>query len=309
MKKVVVIKKNANDFERFYSDALERSNVRCFDPYVNLGKIADFLCHVFMHFSLPGYKFFYSVWTKNIGDADVVIVFDWLYSHKIIQDIKKINPKCRVIFWIWNKIEPRISEKMLDNYKSVYWTFDPGDAKEYGIKLNTQFYAATKNDIEEYSILNNNIMSDVFFCGKDKGRIDNLIKIKSDLESSNLKFDCYVVRDETSKDINKFDYQLQGLSYYDVLDKIKCSRCILDLTRQDQEGLTIRSLEALYYSKLLITDNKFIKKAKFYNKDYIYILGEDKRSLSAFVRQDLPKYSRENKEYYCVEEWLKRFGA
>lgn len=308
MKKVVVIKRNVNNFEKYYSNALERTNVQCFDPYIKLGKATDFLCHVFVHFSLPFYNFFYGDWVENVINADVIIVFDWLYSHKIIQDIHKINPNCKVIFWIWNKIEPRISNKMLNRYLSEYWTFDPGDAKKYGIKLNTQFYAATKDDVADYSMLSDDIKSDVFFCGKDKGRIDTLINFKSEVESSNLSFDCYVVQDETSKDLNKFDYHQQGLSYEDVLNKLKSSKCILDLTRQDQEGLTIRSLEALYYSKLLITDNKFIKQAKFYNKEKIYILGEDERSLSAFLDQDLPNYSDEDKQYYCIEEWLKRFG-
>lgn len=309
MKKTVIIKRSTNSFEQYYSTAFNNMGISCYDPYVKNNNFMELVCHIMMHFSLPFYKKFYGDWVNYVKDADVVIIFDWIYSHKIIEDIKRINPNCKVIFWIWNKIIPRIQNKMLNKYHSVYWTFDPSDAQKYELNLNTQFYAISKNDLNNLKAKRKEIENDVFFCGKDKGRVEKVINIKNELDKAKLRFNCNLIKDETSKDINKFEYSSKELKYNDIIEEINKSKCILDLTQKDQSGLTIRSLEALFYCKLLITDNRSIKKAKFYNKDKIYIIGEDKRTLKEFLSEDLPKYSNKQKEYYCIDDWLERFGA
>lgn len=307
--KILIIKRNINSFEKFYNDKFESIGIRCFDPYIKMGKMTDFICHVFMHFNLPFHNLFYGDWKKEIKECDTVIVFDWIYSHNIITDIESINPNCKIIFWFWNRIEPRMANKIIKNRITFYWTFDYKDALNYKLHLNTQFYAESELNLNNYRKSKINFNYDVFFCGTDKGRLKKIELLKQYFDKENISYKLIVKANENIE--NKYQgIQIvkKDVEYNEIIASIKETRCILDLTNDFQTGLTIRTLEALFYSKLLITDNKNIKEAKFYNPKYIYIIGEDKRSLNTFLSEGTPIYNDEQKKYYCIEEWVKRFN-
>ena len=248
----IVIKRESNSFERYYSAGFEKAGIKSYDPYRKLGRFGDFICHVFMHFNLPFHGLFYGKWHKEIKNVDMVIIFDWIYSHQIINDIRKANNSCRIVFWFWNKIEPRMQSKIIEKEKESYWSFDPNDVEMYGIKYNTQFYAISNKDIK---IIDTNtsheISYDVFFCGKDKGRAKRLSKLIEPLKKYGIKYRFLVnVEDNTNK-YDGIEYIEKDIDYEKLLDYINKSKCILDLTNKEQSGLTIRALEAFFSSVLL----------------------------------------------------------
>ena len=88
---------------------------------------------------------------------------------------------------------------------------------------------------------------------------------------------------------------------------------ILELTKKNQAGLTLRALEALFYEKKLITDNENIKEYDFYNSNNIFILKQDeelnakkKKELEDFLRKDFKIVSKEVKKQYTIENWLEK---
>lgn len=296
---ILIIKQEKNSFEKFYSDGIRNSGVDCVAPYKYDTGLLDFLCHVWMHFNLPGCSFFYRDWKKRINQYSVVIVFDWIYSHKIVHYIKKKNRDCRVIFWFWNPIKKHMQKKMLDDGSCEYWTFDENDAKKYHIRQNNQFY------IENPSCVLHEIKTDVLFVGQDKGRYDYIMKLKSFFEEEEIIFDCNIISDQNSV---KDGCYAAALSYGQVLDKIMETKCVLDITNKIQSGLTIRALEAVNFSKLLITDNSNVKKYSFYNDKYIFVLGERPVSeLTSFLRNDCPDYAEQIKTEYGFECWIHNF--
>ena len=48
------------------------------------------------------------------------------------------------------------------------------------------------------------------------------------------------------------------------------SRSIIEIEDIDQNGLTLRSLESIFFGKKLITDNRDIVNYDFYKKENIY---------------------------------------
>ena len=62
-----------------------------------------------------------------------------------------------------------------------------------------------------------------------------------------------------------------AMSYPDYIDEVKKSRVLCDVTQKNQSGLTLRVLEAIFFSKKLITNNLFIEKYDFYNPNNILI--------------------------------------
>lgn len=127
------------DWERFYSTHMKRSRIDVKRIYNTNGTLSDFICHVFMHFDLPGYSLFFEKWKKELKNYTTIIIFDRLYSQNIIKFIHKTNPQARILFWYWNLIEVDSRKPQYRNL-AEYWTFDAGDEKKYNLMKNHQFY-------------------------------------------------------------------------------------------------------------------------------------------------------------------------
>lgn len=98
-----------------------------------------------------------------------------------------------------------------------------------------------------------------------------------------------------------------NISYSEILNNISQSKCLVDIVQDGQEGLTYRPLEALFYNKKLITNNKTITEYDFYKEENIYILGKDARSLKKFIESDFVPWNEKIVKKYTIENWIKNF--
>lgn len=98
------------------------------------------------------------------------------------------------------------------------------------------------------------------------------------------------------------------MSYSLLLDYVAKSKAILDIVQEGQEGLTLRSMEALFFEKKLITNNQSIIKEKFYRKENIFIIGHDKiDEIEEFMNAAYIKNTEEVLKYYDFNAWINRF--
>ena len=133
-------------------------------------------------------------------------------------------------------------------------TFDRVDAQKYNLIFANQFY----RNVSEMKNESVQIENDFFFCGKNKGRKELLQKMQKLLSTiGNCKF---VIPEKDD-----------AMSYPDYIDEVKKSRVLCDVTQKNQSGLTLRVLEAIFFSKKLITNNVFIDKYDFYNPNNILL--------------------------------------
>ena len=243
---------------------------------------------------------------KKITDKDVVIFFDTLNSAYL--DLKtKYFPKTKSIFWLWNKIEKRgikQLEVIKKNTKSI-WTFDKKDSSTYGILYTTQFYWR-----ESFNIGFNEEI-DIFFIGQDKNRISKIDKIAT---IEGLNNEIYIIREKEKIYSKKYEKYLREntLSYEEVITKIKKSKCLLEINLEGQEGITLRTLEALFFNKKLITNNIKIKEYDFYNENNIYVINDKNISnetlieIKTFLKLKKQKINDEILKKYTFEFWLKK---
>ena len=78
--------------------------------------------------------------------------------------------------------------------------------------------------------------------------------------------------------------------------------------KEDIKGLTLRTLEALFFKKKLITNNRDIVNLQFYNANNIFVLGIDKlENLKIFMDKPYENIEQKVIDYYDFNEWLKRF--
>lgn len=101
---------------------------------------------------------------------------------------------------------------------------------------------------------------------------------------------------------------MEQVDYKKYLQIISDGRAVLDIDVWKERGSSLRAMEALFFDKKYITNNKNIKEEKFYTPDNIFILGEDNlERLHDFIFSEVSPVSEEIKEYYLISSWIKRF--
>lgn len=257
--------------------------------YNNNNKIQKILKKTCLFFA----KLFFGDWKKKIETYEICILFDRGFNKLISKYIKEKNPTCKVILWLWNPISSKHEKFLNDKNVDEVWTYDTMDSKKYGIYWNTQFY--NKEFVKEYD--SKHIKYDIMFIGNNKGRDKIIREYEKDFDSINLN--------TLIKIINNYK---ENIKYTEYLKYLSESKAVLEIVKENVSGLTLRTLESIFFRKKLITNNKFVKKYDFYNKNNIFILEEDEISdLKKFINSEYIDLDEKNINYYDFEEWVKRF--
>lgn len=249
---------------------------------------------------LPFEWIWYGKWKKNIKDYDTIIVNSQNLSWNILSYIKRKNPKCNLNVWYWDTVD----EKKIfpDKYRDIcrVWSFDKEDCKKYNMNLYEQFYYPINSPQKES-------VYDAMFVGRDKGRIEKLNEICNFLQKEGMNIYTYVQRDKIEKGWIR-EKNKKELEYEEIVRLIMQSKCIIDIPKEEQNGITWRVLEALFYSKKLITTDTNVRNYDFYNRNNIFIWGEDDvEGIVDFVNSEYKIVDDEIKKKYLFEEWVKRF--
>lgn len=267
---------------------------------------------------------YFEIWYQfkkiDLKKYQYIILFECTYPIEIINYIRKINPYARLIYWLWNSVEKQgesftysgkmeiqklISMKNKPGYESEIWTFDKNDCEKYNLNYNNQI----SYKIGEFPELE--IEQDIFFCGKDKKRVEVLDNLKEILEKQKISFKFLLSPDK--KNIytkEQMKYLLKHEIQYEMIIKNELSsKCILDLVQEGQGGITWRPLEAMFYEKKMITNYKEIVQYDFYRKENIFILGKDNLDeLKIFVNGLYQKLPNCLLEKYQYNSWIDNFG-
>lgn len=84
------------------------------------------------------------------------------------------------------------------------------------------------------------------------------------------------------------------------------SDSIVDYTHPNQTGFTMRTCEAIGNRCKLITNNKRIMDADFYNPNNIYVYDLDNLYIPySFINNEYEELPEEIFERYSLENWLK----
>ncbi|MCR5820336.1 MAG: hypothetical protein K6F94_05250 [Bacteroidaceae bacterium] len=199
------------------------------------------------------------------------------------------------------------------NMGYTLFTFDPGDAKAYGLNFVEQFYRNApfadpdvgvnhshhgnkRNEAQTGKVADriNFLGGTAFFCGENKGREPQLKDLAEILRRYEFKTDFIIVNEPAER-----------ISYDEYLRHLESSFCIVDIVQDNQAGVTRRPVEALFWNKKLITNHHPLLQADFYRPENIFILGHDDITrLPLFLQQPLVPVSDEVKRKYHVNHFL-----
>ncbi len=187
-----------------------------------------------------------------------------------------------------------IEKAKMDGFS--FLTMNPDDAEKYEMQLISQVYRRFD------SLKGNKIESDFYFLGKTKGREEILFRIQKVLEEKKFKIDFRIFPDVPREPVSFEE---------NVLGAFK-SRCIVDIvsSKYQQNGMTLRPLEALFLGKKLITNYREIVDEDFYHPDNIFVVDEKNFSLEGienFMQKPIHKIDEEIVERYEVNHWIQKY--
>lgn len=170
----------------------------------------------------------------------------------------------------------------------VVYSFDQLDARENGLL----FWRTPYSVIPELQEIQPN--KDLYFTGVSGGRYSLLheISVTGTQQGANIEMDVVLLPPDKDFSQSTPTFRLHQPSdltpYRTVLEKTLEARCILDVVRPNQTGLSLRAYEAVVYNRKLLTNNPSILTFPFYDPRYMRCFRTVDDIDWDWVKEDIP---------------------
>ena len=280
---------------------------------------------VHRHIARAPSAFFYSKPRFRKGD-DKIIVFDSYTDGRFLRWLCRRYPDKRIIFWFWNRISGPDRLKKIPPQVEI-WSFSRADCRRYSLKYNTQFFfdclAPLAKEYRGRTLPAETDSSHIspaeacgsrepsrppraFFLGRDKGRSEVLQKLSDELREAGAEVELRIHPDLKGEHRGPRE---KLLPYEKTVELLKDADILLDYANDPDTGLSMRCMEALFFNKKLITNNREILEADFYDPANVYVLEEDGRTLKEFLGTPVRPADPEIRDRYLLSRWIGRFDT
>ena len=162
------------------------------------------------------------------------------------------------------------------------FSFDKKDCEAFGFLYHPTNYSMV--DIEHQT----QAKTDAFYVGVSKGRGSTIAQVFTRLSSMGATADFYVSHIEAGEGKAKGIHYNEWLSYRQVLEHIQACNCVVEIMDGAQEGVTLRTMEAICYNKKLLTNNPAMKDSRYYLSGNIQVFSDPTEIDVAFVMDKTP---------------------
>ncbi|GGC99231.1 lipopolysaccharide biosynthesis protein [Enterococcus wangshanyuanii] len=248
-------------------------------------------------------SFFYGNWKKKLKEIDFILLNSHFFSRPLIKYLNRHYPDIRIVVWYSNPVVRDTPVSFYSGLNCELWSFDEKDCEKYGMHPNNQFIDRTKLIVTK---TDDKYHSDVCFIGVDKDRLPLLLELEQYFISKQIKPLIYVV--DSSKN-SRTDYAYkEALSYSELINYEGNTGAILDIVQSNQQGISLRPLEALFLNKKLITNNPSVQKLDFYRWENMFILTEtNQEELAAFLEVPMVPLPESVTRNYQFSGWFANF--
>ncbi|WP_322361928.1 hypothetical protein [Pseudomonas sp. Teo4] len=197
------------------------------------------------------------------------------------------------ILLVRDLVDASFVEQMRPLFSHIY-SYDPVQCERLGMEYLEQFFPFNVEDARPKpdSVDSASDTLRCFFLGRDKGRAQRLEALAAELVMLGCNVDFCIVKDDTSQVVGTYHVD-EVLSYEANLTRAMGSDVLVEINQPGQTGLTLRPLEAAFFDKKLITDNKRVRDTDFYHPDRFYVLGDETRGLQQFLASKAPSVAPE----------------
>ena len=290
-----------SDMTMFYSNQYNIKNDVMFSTNTIINKVLRNAGFCFVRFAIN------HTLIEDLEKYDTLIIFESVVKISAIRYIRTKNPNIRIIIYFRNQFtfskKRNVSLTYLKKYNCEFWSYHLGDCEKHHFQYNSQFW--NPEYLKKIKPQKENTY-DCLFLGRTKNRINDVVQIHEKLKHFQLKDYIYLVP-KTNYDFDR-NLSNQYMNYEHYLEKLSVSNAVLDLVNTENYGLTLRPLEALFYNKKVITNYREIKLYDFYNKNNIFVIGEDSvDNLNDFLKKPYIELPNNIVESYTFDKWISRF--
>jgi hypothetical protein len=247
------------------------------------------------------------------GFYDIIfIVNGQTLSREIMIQLRGDYPKARFVLYMWDSLGNRsgIVDK-LDLFDELS-SFDPHAADLYGMRLRHLFFGSgfELGPAEHFEF-------DLSFVGTaHTDRFSIVSKINAGLGSDYNSFwylylqapwvyHAYRLTNPGFKNAKLSQFRFKPLEKSDVQSIFKSSKAILDIEHPRQTGLTMRTLETFGASKKLVTTNRSVKNADFYDPSNICVIDRTNPIVPrAFLEEPYHSPPKSMYDKYSLAGWV-----
>lgn len=276
----------------------------------NLFKLYEHLPHNIQQ-KIDGSKW-YGEWKNHIPDYDTIIIGNSLRGRDVIEYIQAHNPKARIIVYYTSIIGGTKNRKDPRRFAGLdieFCTFDKGDSERLGIRYLPYYYGPLAQPLSELRTENaaHHPEQDVFFVGMAYDRAEKLVKMHEIFQEQGVTDKLVIVKNPHQHYKEHIAKHLteNHMTYDEIIQEIRKSRCILEIVQSGQQGISLRPMEAAVYQRKLITDNKNTVNYDLYTPNNVFIIGKDPiEKLKNFIRSPYIPLPDETLEKYTPQYWM-----
>ncbi|MDP9957806.1 23S rRNA U2552 (ribose-2'-O)-methylase RlmE/FtsJ [Epilithonimonas hungarica] len=235
---------------------------------------------------------------KNINNIETVIYIKADFLSK--QTIETINQKAKKSVLLINDSINRYpnTKNILGLFDKVF-SFERKDCDKYDLIFKPNFIYKTIDKIPKH------FKYKVFNISSYDKRFPVIKKIAEALYDLNIKSKIVIFSSKENND-PYLEFSKCTLSISEINALMEESEIILDVNRNQQEGLSFRVFESLGLKKKLITTNPDIVTYDFYNPENIFVI-EDVDNIKipqSFLQSPYKVIPQEILDKYLVENWV-----
>jgi len=261
------------------------------------------------------YRFF-SEGVRQFGRSEyaiILVVQGEGVTADTLADLRASYPGAKMVFYTWDSLKNKpFARQNLGRYDHCS-TFDPVDAKTYGMACRPLFYSPgfDREASTDYAY-------DVSFIGtihSDRYRVINALsrQLPSDARSfmylylqAPWVYDVRRLFTNTIVGASREEFQFRPLSKGVVQETFFASRAVIDIEHPNQNGVTMRTIEAIGSRRKMITTNATVRNYDFYDPRNIQIIDRANPQLDQnFLRtpySDIPQATRQK---YSLCQWVR----
>ena len=273
--------------------------------HFRLARYLSFICHILKLYSPFLLNLFFSIDPKQFSNSPTIIIFDSSIKYYICGFLQKHHSDKKLILYFWNIITTK-NKRQIAHLRHSWdiFSFSLDDCNKYNLKYNKLFFLIPKDFTTRFF----EIKQDVFFAGKNKGRINEIVRTMEEFDKTGISYKIICTEINEKLYPNIFS---KGIPYEEILFEDMSSKAILDINTDDEYGMTMREMEALYFKKKLITNNAVIKDRDYYHENNVFIIDYSKKhileGLKDFLEKPFADIDNEILESYSIESWIQRF--
>ncbi len=163
-----------------------------------------------------------------------------------------------------------IDIESLKNGSDLFISYDSKDAVKHHLVYHPTVYSPIHTHNFSYKY-------DLYFLGRDKGRLKTLISICSIAQRKGLR--CLFILPEVPKSqripCEGIIYVDEPIDYKDNLNHIAESRCIIEILQDEASSPTFRTWECIMFGRMLITNNQSLRTSVFYDCGYVSFFHDE----------------------------------